>query len=217
MEEHHINPCSSSPCGPNSICKTLPNGDSYVCSCEPTFEGNPPNCKRECTNNEDCASDKTCINYKCKNPCLGSCGLNTLCTVRLHTVMCSCQEGYSGDPFLSCFEIPQITSKDPCSPTPCGTNARCRVTRDNAPVCACEPGYFGNPYESCRPECVINTDCPYNKACRNNKCEDPCPGACGTTAICEVINHLPTCKCSIGYTGNPYAYCHVIINEPGKI
>lgn len=208
-----INPCLSNPCGPSSICK--PIRDSYVCSCQPTFEGSPPNCRRECSRNEDCPSNKTCNNYKCQNPCPESCGINTVCSVRLHTVICSCQAGYTGDPFTLCHQAIETLPKDVCEPTPCGANSRCRVTFNNIAICVCEPNYYGNPYEGCRPECVINTDCPYNKACLKNKCEDPCPGVCGTTAICEVLNHLPTCKCSAGYTGNPYSYCHIIINEPG--
>lgn len=217
MQEPPSNPCIPSPCGPNGLCTIAPGSNSSVCSCQPTFEGNPPNCRRECTTNDECPSDKACINYKCKDPCPGSCGSNTQCVVRLHSPMCSCQEGYVGDPFTSCHLVPQsIEPVDPCNPTPCGTNARCQVSRNGAAACICELGYFGNPYEICRPECVVNTDCPYNKACRRNKCEDPCPGACGSTALCQVINHVPSCSCAPGYTGNPYQYCHIIINEPSE-
>lgn len=217
QEQEPSNPCVPSPCGPNSICNPTPNGESYVCSCEPTFEGSPPHCRRECTTSDECPSNRACINYKCKDPCPGSCGTNTQCNVRLHSPMCSCDEGYTGDPFTACYLIPQAVEKlDPCNPTPCGANAQCKVSRNNAAACICEPGYFGNPYESCRPECVVNTDCPYNKACLRNKCEDPCPGVCGSTALCQVINHVPSCNCAPGYTGNPYTFCHIIINEPSK-
>lgn len=212
-----MNPCIPSPCGPNSICTPAPNKDSPICACQPTFEGAPPNCRRECSTSEDCAADKACINYKCSDPCPGSCGLQAICTVRFHTVMCSCQDGYSGDPFTSCLpQIQQIETTDPCDQSPCGANSRCKVSRNGVAACICEPGYFGNPYESCRPECVLDNECSFNKACRNNKCEDPCPGVCGSTAICQVINHLPSCNCAPGYTGNPYQYCHIIINEPGN-
>lgn len=65
-----------------------------------------------------------------------------------------------------------------------------------------------------------------DKACINHKCKDPCPGVCGTSkynwalafskklyycyisllkfcvvfvdAICNVVNHLPTCVCDRG-------------------
>lgn len=54
----------------------------------------------------------------------------------------------------------------------------------------------------------MNSDCPYNKACINNKCQDPCYGACGLNAECQVINHYPKCICPIGQTGNPLIACH---------
>lgn len=216
VEEPPSNPCVPSPCGPNSICTVTPGGNSHTCSCQRTFEGTPPKCQRECTSGSDCASDKACMNYKCKDPCPGSCGTNTVCVVRLHSPMCSCQEGYTGDPFTACFYLLQSQDpQDPCNPTPCGANARCHVSRNGAAACSCEPGHFGNPYESCRPECVVNVDCPFNKACLKNKCEDPCPGVCGSTAVCQVINHVPSCTCAPGYTGNPYQYCHITISQPG--
>lgn len=39
-------------------------------------------------------------------------------------------------------------------------------------------------YEGCRPECVLSSDCPSDKACIRNKCKDPCPGVCGLNAEC---------------------------------
>lgn len=40
-------------------------------------------------------------------------------------------------------------------------------------------------YEGCRPECVLSSDCPSDKACIRNKCKDPCPGVCGLNAECS--------------------------------
>lgn len=59
----------------------------------------------------------------------------------------------------------------------------------------------------CRPECVLNTDCPRDKACVGNKCRDPCPGTCGVNANCEVINHISMCVCPDKMTGNPFVEC----------
>lgn len=95
---------------------------------------------------------------------------------------------------------------NPCTPSPCGPNAVCQE-RNNAGSCSCINGYFGNPYEGCRPECLINSDCPQNRACINNKCQDPCPGLCGLNAECQIVNHVPNCICVIGYVGNPYNNC----------
>jgi len=94
----------------------------------------------------------------------------------------------------------------PCSPTPCGSNAVCRE-QNGAGSCTCLPDYVGNPYEGCRPECVLNTDCAPNRACIRNKCQDPCPGTCGQNADCQVVNHLPSCTCHPGYTGDPFKFC----------
>lgn len=103
--------------------------------------------------------------------------------------------------------VEEITN--PCIPSPCGANAICKE-QNGAGSCTCIHEYFGNPYELCRPECTVNTDCSSNKACMGNKCVDPCPGTCAPSAICNVINHSPTCSCNYGYTGNPYTYCNLI-------
>lgn len=94
--------------------------------------------------------------------------------------------------------------KDPCNPSPCGANAQC-----NDGLCTCLPEYQGDPYRGCRPECVLNNDCPRNKACVRNKCIDPCPGICGQNAECTVINHIPTCSCISGFAGNAFVLCNV--------
>ena len=79
--------------------------------------------------------------------------------------------------------------------------------QNNVGSCTCLQNYVGNPYEGCRPECVINSDCEANKACIQLKCQDPCLGACGINALCQVINHLPICTCTKGYTGDPFRHC----------
>lgn len=91
-------------------------------------------------------------------------------------------------------------------------NAICRE-QNGIGSCQCQPDYFGNPYEGCRPECVVSSDCPSNKACVNSKCQNPCPGVCAHNAECKVLNHVPSCHCGIGFTGNPYSYCNFIQNE----
>jgi hypothetical protein len=95
----------------------------------------------------------------------------------------------------------------PCVPSPCGSNAVCRE-QNGAGSCTCLPDYMGNPYEGCRPECVLNSDCAPNLACVRNKCQDPCPGTCGQNADCQVVNHLPSCTCRPGYTGDPFRFCN---------
>lgn len=201
------NPCDPSPCGPYSICKVA--GDQPSCSCQTNYIGSPPTCRPECVSSSECPFNLACINEKCQDPCPNSCGLNSECRVISHTPNCMCLPGYIGDPFIQCNLQPQIIASEistPCIPSPCGSNAICKE-RNGAGSCTCTPDYIGNPYEGCRPECVLNSDCPTNKACIRNKCEDPCPGTCGPNAACQVISHLPTCTCLEGYTGNPFTAC----------
>lgn len=222
-----INPCANSPCGPNSVCRDI--GGVPSCSCIPGYEGSPPYCRPECTVNADCASNLACIRQKCQDPCPGSCGLNAECRVLNHIPNCNCLDGYTGDPFTSCRLKPierkrsNITTsewfivmcilvppieKNPCNPSPCGPNALC-----SDGVCTCLPEYHGDPYRGCRPECVLNDDCPRDRACVNNRCIDPCPGTCGQNAECTVINHIPTCSCLSNYTGNAFVICSPIMRK----
>lgn len=228
-ENEPINPCFPSPCGLNAQCRNI--GGIPSCSCIVGFFGSPPNCKPECALNTDCSNDKACISMKCQNPCLGSCGLNALCNVIQHVPVCSCPSGYNGDPFAICnikpvgkyfkidisnqiyiytriaFLIHFVFSEpphklDPCHPSPCGPNADC-----NNGVCTCLPEYQGDPYFGCRPECVLSTDCPIDKACLRSKCVNPCRDMCGLNAECNVYNHVAICSCPSGMTGDAFTQC----------
>lgn len=80
-------------------------------------------------------------------------------------------------------------------------------------MCSCHDGFIGSPPQ-CRPECVVSSECVQSKACVNQYCVDPCPGACGPNARCEVINHSPICSCNVGQTGDPFRGCHQIPPPP---
>lgn len=101
------NPCHPSPCGPNSQCRE--RDGQAICSCLPTFVGSPPVCRPECVTNSECPLDKTCINQKCANPCVGMCGTNAYCRVHNHSPICVCNSGYAGDPFTRCNRPPRKT------------------------------------------------------------------------------------------------------------
>lgn len=208
VQPDQINPCQPSPCGPNSVCREVNN--IPLCECLPEYIGAPPQCRPQCISNSECAPHLACINRKCQNPCLSACGTNAECRVVSHTAMCICPEGYTGDAAFQCVTsiLKPVYDVSPCTPSPCGSNAQCREYA-GAGACICNPGYFGNPYENCRPECVVNTDCPLNKACVRNKCSDPCPGSCGLVADCQVVNHAPSCTCRVGYTGDPFRNCYL--------
>lgn len=94
---------------------------------------------------------------------------------------------------------------NPCNPSPCGPNSQCREI-NNIGVCSCISGYIGNP-PTCRLECSTSSECPLNKACNNYKCLNPCNGACGISAHCEVVNHNPICSCPTYFTGDPFTRC----------
>lgn len=96
-----------------------------------------------------------------------------------------------------------------CTPSPCGPNSQCKVVNGQS-VCSCLSEYIGSP-PNCRPECVVNSECPSDKACIKQKCKSPCLGACGENSECRVLNHSPICTCRTQYTGDPFTKCYIII------
>lgn len=46
-----------------------------------------------------------------------------------------------------------------------------------------------------------------NEACVNQKCLNPCLGACGVNSECKVVNHNPICTCPLLFTGDPFIRC----------
>ena len=108
------------------------------------------------------------------------------------------------NPYLA---VPVVEEPDPCVPNPCGPNSEPPRNVGSRCQCSCLPEMIGSP-PNCRPECVINSDCPSDKACINRKCQDPCPGLCGVNANCRVRNHVPICVCNQGYIGDPFSSCY---------
>lgn len=98
-----LSPCTPSPCGPNALCKELNGAGSCVCASE--YIGNPyEGCRPECTVNSDCSSNLACVKNRCRNPCKNLCGTNSFCNVIFHNPKCECYDGYTGDPYDSCYE-----------------------------------------------------------------------------------------------------------------
>ncbi|CAG7827402.1 unnamed protein product [Allacma fusca] len=95
-------------------------------------------------------------------------------------------------------DIPSSPVKDnTCDSFPCGRYAYCQLNANDQPVCKCERHFHGDPYDQCHPECVVDDDCPSNRACQDNACEDPCPSACGppsSVQSCKVVNHTTICN-----------------------
>lgn len=206
------NPCIPSPCGPNNVCNVFGN----VAICDPCFGSeavNNPLCRPECVSNSDCAFDKACLGSRCRDPCPGSCGHNAVCTVQSHRAECRCPPGLFGNPFASC----QTEGRDQpvsCSDVQCGPNTECRK-QGNALSCVCLKGFFGNPLIGCAPECTNSAECPSDKICANQKCQNPCPDACGIGAICRTVNHSPMCFCPSGFEGNAQIGCQrIVVSDP---
>lgn len=231
--------CQQISCGTNAKCRV--SHETAFCSCLPEFYGNPyEGCRPECVIHSDCALNQACVHNKCQDPCPGTCGFNAVCYTINHIPSCNCQSGYNGDPFTRCDLIEQYRKfsnvlkyflfqpinslsynnvfstaiarpTDPCDPSPCGPNSQCLNTNGKA-SCTCLVNYKGTP-PNCRPECVVSTECPINRACMNQKCVDPCPNVCGIDARCESINHSPICSCGINKTGDPFVRCFDITRK----
>jgi len=109
-------PCDPHPCGPNSNCRAV--GSSPVCSCQPGYLGVPPECRPECVSNGECSPSLSCVNFKCQDPCTGTCGPSATCTVINHNPVCSCPSGTTGDPLTT-----------GCRPPPSKKNSKARFKK----------------------------------------------------------------------------------------
>ena len=99
-------PCESHPCGTNAQCKESPGG-GINCVCPTNYIGDPySSCRPECVLSSDCPRDRTCTRNRCVDPCAGACGDNSQCRVANHVPVCSCLQGFSGDPYSTCQPIP---------------------------------------------------------------------------------------------------------------
>lgn len=75
------------------------------------YSGVPPLCRPECTTSSDCRQNQACSNQKCIDPCPGTCGVNAKCQVISHNPICSCPPGYTGNAFMSCYQIRKSNRK----------------------------------------------------------------------------------------------------------
>ena len=88
--------------------------------------------------------------------------------------------------------------KNACSQeyNPCASTAEC-LARNHHAECRCKPGLIGDPFVRCvqqephqpKPECQTNSDCPSDKACISERCQDACLGVCGINAECHTSYH----------------------------
>uniref|UniRef100_A0A8D8WK56 EGF-like domain-containing protein n=1 Tax=Cacopsylla melanoneura TaxID=428564 RepID=A0A8D8WK56_9HEMI len=200
---------SRSPCGVNTRCEVINNVPT--CSCLSGYFGSPlSGCRHECESDYDCGPSQSCQNYKCTSPCAsGACASTAQCEVRNHRAVCSCPQGYLGDPYTSCraeclthtdcpTDRPSCLGNQCMNPCigQCGVNAKCEV-RGATPICSCPRDMTGDPFVRCRP---------FDKY---DLCD---PNPCGENAKCQPGydksgKDRPVCTCLSGYVGDALTYC----------
>lgn len=182
-------------CISNSSCP-----DSYFCAnriCTKDIK---------CSSNDDCSDDEQCqqdINGipKCVKLCENQpCGRNAFCTGITHKPICTCMEGFLGDPIKGC-DKKECDSDTDCSgdkycdnnmckiacltKNNCGENSICS-SENHKHICYCQPGFTGDPVKGCT---------------EINQCEIK---PCGNGAECISTRNSAKCVCPEGTVGNPY-------------
>ena len=228
MRNKCVNPCSSGVCGYRALCEV--RNHRATCICPNPLTGNPFS---YCTDVRQPPPPPEPIVDPC-NP--SPCGINAQCTSRPGSrhATCSCPPHLQyGSPYVECKPECVLNSDcpshlacvsqrctDPC-PGACGANALCRAVNHFA-QCYCPPGMEGDARIRCRervivqppkprPECEVDQECPNDKQCIRNKCQDACLNTiCAPNADCKGVNHRAVCSCREGETGNPYTRCYPI-------
>lgn len=162
-DPHHVQ------CEENKKCETRRH--KAVCVCKSGFVVNEygeltcaPD-KRECSRDDECASNMACIDLKCKNPCVTSgssrptpCAPDKACQVQDHKPICICMKDCSpsisiclrdsGCPAgLACRNYQCI---NPCDYASCAANSPCFV-EDHKPICKfCPPGFAADARNGCQ-------------------------------------------------------------------
>lgn len=134
-------------------------------------------CRPECLQSTDCDSNMACINTKCVNPCINSCGDYAECSVINHVPMCYCIAGYTGNALFSCHPIP-----------------------DNGKILSL---VFYQSSIIIVLSAIYNESCysvVYLPIPRDNPCV---PSPCGHYSECRVVKDHPVCSCLPEYIGAP--------------
>ncbi|KAK9880682.1 hypothetical protein WA026_011918 [Henosepilachna vigintioctopunctata] len=222
-------------CGYGAVC--VMQNHNAVCKCKPGLTGDPLvscigisgqascgtgiDCK--CNSDNDCPNNLACVRGICVDLCLmgKKCGFDAVCVMISHNAVCKCKPGLTGNPMLSCSELPTNTPCGPGDNCRCNTNMDCPaelacvrgicidlclmgkkcgldavcVMHNHAAVCKCKPGLTGDPLISCNTFAV-------NSPSRCNS------SSCGPNAICETVNNKAFCKCIPPFVGDPWVGCH---------
>lgn len=239
-----IDHCAKQVCHPTAICSNKLSGFECVCPREKNI-GSPygePGCRgpNECPNgNSDCPPTAVCeLNSQgslmCQNPCerRNACGPNALCSVLNRQHICTCPDGFAGNPKDSrrgCVRIPAVcqTESDchsgmicdfgkcrpPCfADKDCAVNERCSENRCLLRCSTDQECLTGEICKNsiCQIGCRNDNECSYKESCILNSCKDMCdtPTTCGANALCTMVAHHPVCSCPQGFSGNPKAGCN---------
>lgn len=153
-------------CEENKKCETRRHRP--VCVCKAGFvvnEYGELTCapeRRECSNDEECASNMACIDSKCQNPCIARkespCTGEKVCQVYDHKPVCICMKDCNpsvsiclrdnGCPAeLSCRNYKCV---NPCDTATCADNSPCFV-EDHKPICKfCPSGFIADARNGCQ-------------------------------------------------------------------
>jgi len=188
-----VDPCASDPCSPRALCTV--DYHKHVCKCPPGFTGDAyfgacvPIKKGECDHDHECPDDKACYDHQCRSPCSPPghrgrvCGTNAECYATLHRAVCQCPLGWAGNPHETCYQRKHLFHHNTFY-----------ILSINSFLLA--------------DQCLIDPDCPTNKACVKNECVNPCTSTtCGERATCSVDYHRARCTCPPGLQGNPLERC----------
>lgn len=155
----------------------------------------------------------------CINPCDGVCGTNAKCNVINQKPICSCAEGYTGDPFLKCERIPDCDERTHGCPeiySPhCGSDGKTYENECMFKNAQCEDTLLKLKHVG---SCQVPTDKPYVDPfdkiiyCATNDanyCEEK------TEGVFDSCHNAPQPKCVIdnNVVENCYGIC-APENEP---
>ena len=164
-----------------------------------------------CRSDQECGDGENCLKSnngksECRNPCDGTiiCGRNAACKVVNRQAVCSCKEGFFGNPQddkIGCLKI-ECTNNEECSADKrchdnrckiacmvenlCGKNTLC-FSEKHQSICKCQPGYTGNVQTGCTPIDYCS--------------QTPCAAG----ARCENTRGSYKCLCPTGTVGEPYS------------